>query len=442
MKTAFTLRRLTTFVWTIALVWFGAVACEMYDGDLPPTDRIELPTALGLHPSGDYLYVLSSNYDSDYRQDLGGTLSIIDLNTLTLLTDRTLCVPSFGSSLTFSFSAFDNHAPRYLVATSKSSRGAFTLALNQEGDEIACNYQGKSIGNTCVGDIATLDGVSKKYRKLPCEVPNIMNDPSAITPIPPVPGVTPANQDAFMIVGQGNGDIAALNLVDGETRGQDAQEEQDDHLYVTKRYSGFVKGANALATHPITGDIYVGGRSDRHIYSARWLRKPPPTVLQAPDAGFVERPTRHGTVELKPTLDDLEIRSLQFSNDGTRLWATSQSPGSIFEIDTSLNEEGRPRNHEIRRMLVPGKLMNFAIIERQDITYAYIAVFDKRQIAVVDLTHGVRVDTIDVGSTPYSLIADPSRARIYAAMFEDNAVMVIDADPTHATWNRTLATIH
>src|SRR5699024_10050912 len=136
-------------------------------------------------------YVLNSNYTGTYRNDLGGTLAIVDLDTLTILADQTLCLPSFGSALTFSASHYGDDQPRYLVGLSKSNSGAFVSSLNAAGDQIACNYKGESVGNTCVQDITSLAGVSKKTRRLPCEIPLIMNDPSAIKPIAPIPGVTP-----------------------------------------------------------------------------------------------------------------------------------------------------------------------------------------------------------------------------------------------------------
>lgn len=416
-------------------------ACEIYDGDLPPTDELQMPNALAVHPTGKYLYVLNSNYNSEYRQDLGGSLAIIDLEEMNLLADRTLCLPSFGSALAFSSSHFAEDEPRFLLGVSKSNRGLFTLALNEEGDHASCTYKGQDIGNTCVSDIATLKGVSKRHRRLPCEVVDIMDDPSAAIAIPPVENVTPMEQDAFMIAGQRLGSIVALNLVDGEIRGHDAQGSQSKRRHLSKIVDRFIGGATAMARHPLTEEIYISGRNDRNINAVQWLREPVGDPELNDQQGFAVHPALTGRVQLQTNASNLELRALRFSDNGERLYAISRRPGALFVIDTSLDSDGNPRNRQMHRILVSGQPGSFDLITQGGRTYAYISLFDKRKVAVVDVESGTRVSTIDVGSTPYAITADPVRPRVYVALFEENAVAVIDADPNRPTWNRQIATI-
>lgn len=416
-------------------------ACEIYDGDLPPVDELHMPNALAVHPSGDYLYVFNSNYDASFRQDLGGTLSIVDLDTLSILDDRTLCLPSFGSALAFSAPHSDGAAPNHLFGLTKSNRGGVSLALSEDGGEVSCNYEGEAIGDTCVSDIAKLPGVSKKRRKLPCEVTDMMDDPSAVIAIPPQENVTPENQDAFMIAGQRNGSILALNLVNGEIRGQDGKGGQERRKHTTSLYRQFVSGATSAARHPQTDDLYVAGRNDRSIRMVQWLREPTGDPDAFEKQGFAVQAASSGSVRLQTASSNLELRAMHFSDDGDRLYAISRRPGSLFVIDTSLNKDGEPRNQPMERILVSGQPGSFALTEQQGRTYAYISLFDKRKIAVVDVDSGARVHTIDVGATPYAIVADPTRPQIYVALFEENAVAVIDADPSRTTWNRQIATI-
>lgn len=416
-------------------------ACEIYDGDLPPTDELQMPNALAVHPTGKYLYVLNSNYNSNYRQDLGGSLSIVDLEEMNILADRTLCLPSFGSGLAFSASHFGEDEPRFILGVSKSNRGLFTLALNEAGDHVSCTYKGEDIGNTCVSDIAKLKGVSKKHRRLPCEIRDITDDPSAAIAIPPIENVTPMEQDAFMIVGQRLGSIIALNLVDGEIRGHDVQGAQNKQLHLSTIFDRFIGGATAMARHPLTDEIYVSGRNDRTINAVKWLREPTGDPAANDRQGFAVQPALSGRVQLKTNASNLELRALRFSDNGERLYAISRRPGSLFVIDTSLDKDGRPRNQHMHRILVSGQPGSFDLITQEGRTYAYISLFDKRKVAVVDVESGTRVSTIDVGATPYAITADPVRPRVYVALFEDNAVAVIDADPNRPTWNRQIATI-
>lgn len=419
----------------------SVAACEVYDGDLPPIDELQTPVGMAVHPTGKYLYVLNSNYQSLYRQDLGGSISVVDLEDFRLLEDKTICVPSFGASLTFSSSHYAEDEPRYLLALTKANRGGIVLALNEEGDTVSCNYQGAAIGNTCVEEISSLPGVSKKKRYLPCEVRNMMDDPSAAATIAPIEGVTPMDQDAFIVVGQRDGTVRALNLVDGEIRGHDVQGAQQPSKHLSTKEMRLLPGADAVATHPLTGHNYVGARFDNRIFSIRWLRE----AVGSPEAnarqGFANNVARTGGVRLSSAFAALEIRDLKFSRDGSRLYATSQSPSSLIEIDTSLDKDGKAYNQPIRRVQLPGRPGSIDLIEVGGKTYAYVALFGLRQVAVIDIEAGARIATVDVGATPYTVVADPVRPRIYVALFEENAVAVIDADPSRPTWNRQIATI-
>lgn len=419
----------------------GTVACEVYDGDLPPADELHTPIGLAVHPTGKYLYVLNSNFQSLYRPDIGGTVSVVDLEELSILEDKTLCVPSFGAKLAFSASHYAEDEPRFLFAATKTNRGGVVLQLNEEGDTLSCNYEGQAIGNTCVDNLTDLDGVTRKQRYLPCEVRNIMDDPSDVTSIAPIEGVTPMDQDAFVVIGQRHGVARAVNLVDGEIRGHHVDGRQRGDIHYSPRDTFVASGADVVATHPLTGENYVGARFDNRIYAIRWLREAVGNAENNPRQGFANRIARIGGLRISSAYSNLEVRGLQFTNDGNRLFATSQAPSSLIEIDTSLDDEGEARNHPMRRIPLPGRPGSLALLEVDGKTYAYIALFSSREVVVVDIDAGVLVGKVDVGDTPYTVVADPVRPRIYVALFEENAVAVIDADPSRPTWNRQIATI-
>lgn len=427
-------------VFATALI-FSAAACEIYDGDLPPTDELQSPIGLAVHPSGDYLYVLNTNFQSLYRADLGGTLSVVDLESLRILDDKTLCLPSFGAQLSFGSSNYSDTQPRHLFAATKSNRGGVALRLNESGDTPSCLFQGEAVGNTCVDDIADIPGVSKRRRMLPCEIPNILDDPSAVTAIAPHEGVTPLDQDAFVVVGQRRGDVRAVNLVNGEIRGANSQGEQRGDWHFSPKDVVVSAGADAAATHPITGETYIGARFDNRIFTVRWLREAVGDPAVNPQQGFANRIARIGGLRVSSPYTNLEIRDMKFSEDGTRLFATSQSPASLLEIDTSLNDEGEARNVQVRRTPLSARPGSLDLVEVGGRLYAYVALFSDRKVAVVDLDAGTVVGAVDVGATPYTVVSDPTRLRVYVALFEEHAVAVIDADPSRPTWNRQIATI-
>lgn len=424
-----------------AVTLVATSACEVYDGDLPPRGALQTPNGLAVHPSGRYLYVLNSNFQSLYRQDLGGTLTVVDLDTLAILDEKTLCLPSFGSTLAFSSSHFAADEPRFLVAATKSNRGVVALALNEQGDTVSCLYEGMNVGDTCVSEITSIPGVSKRHRILPCEVRNILDDPGGLVALPPIENVTPMNQDAFVLSGLRTGETRAINFVDGEIRGQDVKGPQQNVLHLSEDDTKVASGAATLVTHPLTGDIYVGARFDNRIFSIRWLREPITATIDPERRGFATTIARTGGVRVTSPSSSLEIRDMKFSADGSRLYATSQAPGSLITMDTSLDAEGKPRNVVIRRDELPGRPSAMALLETDDTTYAYVTLFGERAVAAIDLSTGLRVATIAVGSTPYAIVADPTRARVYVALFEENAVAVIDGDESRPTWNQQIATI-
>lgn len=419
----------------------ATTACEVYDGDLPPRDELQTPNGLAVHPSGRYLYVLNSNFQSLYRQDLGGSLAVVDLETLDILEDKTRCIPSFGSTLAFSTSHFAEDEPRYLVAATKSNRGVVALGLNENGDTTSCLFEGQDVGDTCVDDITKIKGVSKRHRVLPCEVRNVLDDPGGLVALPPIEDVTPMEQDAFVLSGLRTGETRAINFIDGEIRGPEVKGAQKLAQHLSNDRTKVAIGASVLALHPQTGDIYVGARFDNRIFSIRWLREAIGSPVANPREGFATTIARTGGIRVTSPNTSIEIRDMKFNADGTRLYATSQSPGSLITMDTSLDADGKPRNVVIRRDELPGRPGALALLETDDTTIAYVTLFGDRAVAAIDLATGLRVATIQVGATPYAIVADPTRPRVYVALFEENAVAVIDGDESRPTWNQQIATI-
>lgn len=437
-------RRLSRFALALSFVTsalFLLSACEVYDGDLPETDELQTPMALAVHPSGRYLYVLNSNFSGLYRDDLGGSLSVVDLDALRILPDRTRCLPSFGGGLAFSATTYSEDEPRFLFASTKSNRGGVSFELSEEGDQLRCLYQGEDVGPTCVKDIRSIPGVTRKRRYLPCEIRNIVDEPSAVTAIPPIVGETPLDQDAFAIVSQTTGEIRAINLIDGEIRGHEAKGEQRRGLHITDEEFYVSPGTITSAVHPVTGETYYGSRSDNRFFITRWAREAVGDVAVNPRQGFATHVARMGVALINSSSTYQEIRGLAFSADGNRLYAVSQNPSSLITIDTSLNDEGKARNLFIRRHVIAGRLGGIALVEHPDATLAYLTLYKEREIAVVDVATGTRLSTIAVGATPYAIVPDPTRPLVYAALFEENAVAVIDTDASSPTFNRVITTI-
>lgn len=417
-------------------------SCELYDGELPPTDELNFPNGMAVHPSGRYLYVLSTNFQAEYRTDLGGTVSVVDLETLQLLPERTLCIGSYGGELHL-LERTDGQPAATLVATTRSNDGVAVLNVSEDGGRLACQYQGEAIGNTCVSDITDLPGVTRDRRRLPCEINNLTNDPVAAASIRPDAN-TPEYLESFAVIGLRDGDIRAVNLIEGEIRGYDVSGSQSRDLHLSDTFD-LSAGPIASARHPLTDELYVAGRSDNRLFAIDWIRFPVTAPSEQPRSGFVRGIATTSTTAFPLAVDSYgrsaEVRGLAFSTDGTRLYAAAQSPSSVITVDTSLDNEGRPRNLVLDRVNVDGRPAQILFVEHGARRLLYVALFEERAIAVLDADSRRELTRIEVGAEPYSMVADPTRPRIYVSLFEDSSVAVIDADPSSASWNRVIGAI-
>ncbi len=424
----------------------AAGACNLYDGDLPPQDELNYPTSLIVHPDGRYLYVISSNFEGIYRDDLGGTLSIIDLETRELLSDRTLCLPSYGDSLVFGPSNYgDPSSPVRLFGVTRADDGAFSLTLSQDGSVAQCGnigtldtgsgaFEGVS---TCVNDVADLEGVSRRERRLPCVIDELLGDPATSAMLPA------GDDDAHevQVVGGLSGGILPLNWRNGQI---------DDDEVPDPRF--LVNGTIAMETHPLTGDIYVGGRFSSFVSAVRAVRNGDEggndPDIDGDDAGAIRAMYSVGGVRIPLPSNGIsgtqraEIRDLKFSADGSRLYITSNNPDSLAVADVSLNADGEARNTFLRRFDIDGDPTAMFVSELSGRALIYIAVYQDSEIRVVDAESGERIDTIDVGATPWAMVADPVRPLIYVSLFSSDAIGVIDIDPLSPTRHRLVGTIH
>ena len=49
------------------------VSCEEFAGIEAPNDEIYFPAGIAIHPSGQYIYVVNTNFDVQYGVDRGGS---------------------------------------------------------------------------------------------------------------------------------------------------------------------------------------------------------------------------------------------------------------------------------------------------------------------------------------------------------------------------------
>jgi DNA-binding beta-propeller fold protein YncE len=429
-------------IYAIGIVMSLAVlACSPFDGKLPPEDEFYFPTELKLHPGGDYLYVLSSNFDSEYRVDLGGTVTVVDLRSQRILEDATICVPSFGGNLLLSNTAWENGDPRYLFGATRGNDGVFSLKIDEsDPTRLTCQARTSEISNTCVRDIEDLPDVDGSQRELPCSVYNIVDDPFALAMVPN-DGERLETLDPVAVAGLRDNNLRVINFLNGEIRGESGEGRLDRQSHVTEDV-GVTSGPSTFGFHPVTHDMYTAPRFSTVFSLSRFLFRDEPAEDDSDKlAGFVASSAVTGVARITNSNSNAEVRALAFNEEGTRLYASQQSPDAIIVMDISLDEEGEAINQVINRIPMPGNPSDIILHERGGRNFLYVSLFDEREIAIVDLEEESIVRRLKVGESPYAIELDEERQQLYVALFTDNSVGVVDVDPGSPNYGQLISTI-
>lgn len=423
-----------------AALLMAIAACSPYDGKLPPENELYYPTALKLHPSGDFLYVLNSNFDSEYRVDLGGTLTVVDLETRRILPEFTMCLPSFGGSLLFSGTSFDDGSPRYLFASTRANDAVVGFHIDESDPRrLTCPAKTAQIANTCVSNITDLPNVSDSKRELPCSVYNVVDDPNAMALVPN-DGPRLDSLDAVAVAGTRQSEIRVINFLNGEARGESGQGNLNRDQHVSGRVA-VTSGPSAMSFNPLTHDLYVAPRFSRALSIVRFLFRDEVSQDDNRLDGFVATGATVDLVNIGNASNSAEIRSLAFNAAGTRLYASQQSPSAILVVDVTLDDDDEPVSTVIDRIPMPGRPGEIILRERAGVDYLFVSLFNDREVAIVNLSTREIVRRVKVGESPYDLELDDDRSLLYVALFADHSVGVIDVDPSSADFGQIVSTI-
>ena len=119
-----------------AVTAFAAACADPYVEPLPPRDRLNYPVGLAIHPEGRYLYVVNSNFDTRYREDVGGTLAVVDLQKRELRPEASPFLPSFGGMIELS-----RDGTRAYIAT-RNQNAVVSLSVSPRGATVYCQDDG------------------------------------------------------------------------------------------------------------------------------------------------------------------------------------------------------------------------------------------------------------------------------------------------------------
>jgi DNA-binding beta-propeller fold protein YncE len=420
---------------------FTAAGCgDPYTEPLPPRDRLNYPIGLTVHPNGRYLYVVNSNFDTRYREEVGGTLSVVDLQTLELRERSTPFIPSFGG-----FVRLNRNASKAFVSA-RHSNAVIEFDVAADGSAVFCRD----------GETQTSDPQACAWTRVPksegaAEIPS---DPFAMD-VMTLDWQTPSGS-TFDI------DLVNLAHLRGESVTSIALARSGDETGATMKSASLIPGGSALARRPGTRDIYVGGRVSREIV----IFYP----YLEPETGAVQAVIRRGSIVLGNVGQTVDTRGLAFSEDGETLYVVTRAPDALHVVDlgpSNPETAGGTLGKVTTSIPIPSNPSDVFVHEGVDgTTRLYIPSFDEELIVVVDPEAKVVEDEIEVGAEPYHFVVDraPSRCipgapcRAYVSLFNDlptaagtcaenrteqcGSVGIIDLNPDSPRFHQLIGKIH
>ncbi len=428
----------------LALCALGLTACVDYEAPLPRRDRLHFPVGLALHPSGDHLYVVNSNFDSRYEAGRGGTVSVIDTRTLQLQPERSPFIPSFGSQI-----RLNADATRAYVATRQGDT-IVALSVSASGDSVACAQPDGALSSDPSACLVRRVPDTRSGARVPA-------DPFALD----VSTVTRTIDgqalpiDVVNISHLSGTNVSTLALPEGRLAG------------ASLRAAPIVRGGNALARRPGTMELYVASRNSNVIAVYAPYISPTGQV----EALFAVRNiTLSNATNNQGNTVPVDARGIAFDKAGERLFVTTRTPRALhtFTVRPTDLADGQGVSHDLVSVLPLPRQPAEVLVHEPDHADAllYVPSYGDRTIQVIDPQRAIVIDTITLDERPYGMVIDPVTTRCrfagdvcrgYVSLFTDTAsastscddsdagcgaVAVIDLDPASPRYHQVIAKIH
>lgn len=418
----------TTFVGLAGLLFASSAALVScggeFEGTLPRRDRINYPIGMTFHPDGRYFYVVNSNFDATYRTDSGGTVSVVDAETLEILSESTPFAPSYGAKI-----ALNSDSSRaYMTARAGSVLVAYDV--NEDGSALYCtDAQGQASSDPADCVISKVSDSSGSSR--------LPDDPFGLA-----------------VFSVNRGDVGVTDVINmahlSSTRVSTITLPGQELSAATMRTASLLREATAIAQRPGTLDLYVAGRRTNGL-----------TIFQPyiNDQGAVEALVKRGSVELNHLAEMVDARGVIFEESGERFYVLTRNPSALHIIDIVPSDPvtGSGSAHKIVGSIPlreqPGDIALHTTPDGQNL--AYITSYAGRSVQVVDLDARAIFDEIPLDANPYDIVIEPAssgcdtaeaRCRAFVTLFNDTpksgescgasasgcgSVAVIDINPAH-----------
>jgi DNA-binding beta-propeller fold protein YncE len=438
--------------WAVALVGCTASSEEVR----PKPNELFFPTGAAVSPDERFLFVANAN--SELRYD-SGTVSVIDLDEVDrvvaewiatgassvaecsqdlehretlacgnkptedspppeahfIIADASARIGNFATDVAVQDTG--NGTLRLIVPT----RGDPSIAwLDFDGSRLSCN-------DGAQGFALCDEGHRLSY---------VHNDPELpLVPDEPFDAYADSSGEYAVVTHLTTG---AVTLIDSPAGGDAYVADVLDGIFAADPVTG-VRGATGISARPSPNGsiIYVASRSEDRVQMltvGRPVNTAPP-YLVAGNYFFLNLVGNAAGLSS-------DSRSLTFSASGDRMYLINRKPPSLQIFDTSAGPTGFPKNAGIAASDICRQSSTVTVMDTGDGERAYVSCFQDGQIYVVDPRGFSSVeDIITVGRGPYSVVAAPSRKKVYVTNFLEDTVVVVDASPTSKYYNRVVLRI-
>lgn len=384
----------------ICVTLIALSGCSEFQGPRAPTDELFFPIGVAVHPNGEYLYVANSNFDAEFRTDIGGTVVVVDAQTMEIVAESTLEIGSFAGAIALNAGRDQASDPDRLYVAVRGDNSVVALEVSADGRTLTCPH-------------------SDTTNALRCRVEDVADDAFALAMVPR-PEQVRDTVDVVAVVGiEGEVSFVALDGLAVE----DAEVET----------RGVVNGASAARVLPTSNEVWVAGRFSRRVRGLTPVFEPSRSDAQ-PTSGDVLSFYVSTETFIPSTVDSAEVRDIAFSADGTRGYVTTNTPSAIMVLDTTIGSGGEVRGRPIERFDVDGAPAQLVVTEERGRSVLYVTLATDEALAAYDAETGASLDTLPLGGLAYGLAHDTVNRRLYATLFDEHRVVAIDLDPASPTF--------
>lgn len=418
------------FLATAIILAVGAGACDGSEESPPhPVDAVSYPLSVTADPSGRIAWVVSGNFDLGYR---GGAVLALDTFENRFIPELATEVGSFPGPLVLRQNADGVVTDGYVASRADDTLTWLSFAPPADGRVVPAGVTCPD-GSRRSDDNAILlcpkSGAIATGRSTANEALRVGDDPFELTLIP---SRAPATPDLLVSAAMRDGMLATFAIA------ADGTPSLVGNLLT-------LRGAFGLAWDAATGRLFATNKSANAI-SIFAIRD-----RNAGQSEDTENPwlTPLHTVAINEFISQTagrdRSRSAILSGDGSRLYVSFRGPDSLVVLDAHPTDTTRLR--EIRKIALSGDPGELALLPARDERPELVAVscFDTNRVEIIDPVAGHIVASIRTGRGPSGLAVidrpDIGLMRLYVALFNANAVAVIDLDPASPTYLTTVAEV-